>query len=182
MKISTSAKQLYFFAILLIALSALLCGIYIWPNKNLEKAALQVTEIAQSIHKHYAQKINYWGLSSQYLLDNNILTNFSYNERKLLNALGKKVEIGQNENGDSVLPGQRNFVIAYTDLSVRECVTLAAYQFEHPEEFGLLSISIKNKDFNQSFDWGQGDFNLPISRQTAKKFCRNNSTVLWTIE
>ena len=175
-------KQYY----ILIALTVVAVGAIVWfyftPNKKLDAAASQLVETADQIRKSFANKVNYWGLSSQYVVDNNIFTNLLYSDGKLINALGKKVEIGQNENGDAVLPGERSFGIAYTDLTMGECIALSAYRFKQPDEFGLLSITIINSDTRQSFDWGEGDYSLPINRQEAKKFCKNNSTVLWTLE
>lgn len=177
-----SSRQWY----VLVAATIMIMGgvvfCYITPNKKIELAATQIELIAENIHRHFSSKVNYWGLSTKYVVDNNILTNWSYDNAQLVNALGKNIEIGQNENGDAVMPGDRSFVIAYRHLSMKECIALAAYRFERPEELGLLSITIKNKDHNQSFDWGEGDYKIPIRRQETKKFCRNNSTVIWTIE
>ena len=178
-------KNLNFFY-LLSTLVIVFTGFIIWkymlPDSKFDNAALQLMDITKDIRKHYINKASYWGLSTKYLVDNNILTNLSYDDGRLVNALGKKVEIGQSDNGDAVLPGEKSFVVAYKRLSNRECIALAAYRFAQPEELGLLSITIKNKDNNQVFDWGEGDYTLPINRQTAKRFCRNDSTVLWTIE
>lgn len=175
-------KQYYILVALTIAVVGTIVWFYFTPNKKLDIAASQLVESVHQIRKSFAHKVNYWGLNTKFVVDNNILTNLSYSDGKIINALGKNVEIGQNENGDAVLPGERSFGIAYTNLTMGECIALSAYRFKQPEELGLLSITIINSDDRQVFDWGEGDFHLPISRQDAKKFCKNNSAVLWTME
>lgn len=111
-----------------------------------------------------------------------MLTNLSYDDGKLINALGKPVKIGSGENGDTVMPGERSFDVVYSGLNTGECIALAAYRFERPEELGLLQVTIVGKDNRQSFSWGEETFKLPVSRPEAKKICRNGSKVLWTME
>ncbi len=171
---------------LLIAALVLLSGIMVWhyvtPNKKTEQAALQVAETAALVRRHYASKIDYWGLNTQSAVDNNILTNLPYHKGRLTNALGKPVLIGSGENGETVMPGERSFDVVYGDLSMGECVALAAYRFERPEELGLLQITVVSGDNRQTFSWGEENYKLPVARQEAQKICRKGSKVLWTIE
>ena len=175
-------RQLFPLMAVVVGVLGVIVWFYITPNKKLDQAARQVTEIAQQIRKHFVARIDYWKLDTKYVADNNILTNFVYHNGNLVNALGKKVVIGQNEDGTTIMPGDRTFGIAYTGLTGAECIALSSYHFEHPEDIGLLAITIINSDNRQSFDWGEGDYKLPINRQKAKRFCKNNSTILWTFE
>ena len=176
------AKQIY----VLIAIVIIFVGIIVWrylaPSHRLEQAASQIAEIAHDLRAAYRQKVDYWKLDTKFAVDNNMLTNLSYNGGKLLNALGKEVLIGRGKDGDTLMPGERSFDIVYKNLSLAECVILSTYQYKQKEELGLLQITIISNDKSQNFDWGEGDFGLPINRETAKKFCTNNSTVLWTME
>ena len=80
------------------------------------------------------------------------------------------------------MPGERSFDVVYGDLSMGECVALAAYRFERPEELGLLQITVVSGDNRQTFSWGEENYKLPVARQEAQKICRKGSKVLWTIE
>lgn len=166
----------------MIAVTGMIVWHYVTPNQKVEQAALQVAEIAQKVRQHYASRVDYWGLNTQSVVDNNILTNLSYDNKELTNALNKSVLIGSGENGDTVMPGERSFDVVYDDLSMGECVALAAYRFERPEQLGLLQITIVNGTDRQSFSWGEENYKLPVTRQEAQKICHNGSKVLWTIE
>lgn len=175
-------QQLYVLIAVMAAVIVLIVWQYVSPNKKIEQAALQVAEIARQIRQNYTSRVDYWGLNTQTVVTNNILTNLSYDGDKLVNALGKPVQIGSGENGDTVMPGERSFDIVYSGLSTGECIALAAYRFERSEELGLLQITIVSKDGRQSFSWGEEEHKLPVSRPEAKKICRNGSKILWTME
>ena len=149
-------RQLYVLLAIMTAAVILIVRQYVSPNKKVEEAALQVEEIARLVHQNYASRVDYWGLSTQSAIDNNMLTNLSYDDGKLINALGKPVKIGSGENGDTVMPGERSFDVVYSGLNTG--------------------------DNRQSFSWGEETFKLPVSRPEAKKICRNGSKVLWTME
>ena len=102
-------RQLYVLLAIMTAAVILIVRQYVSPNKKVEEAALQVEEIARLVRQNYASRVDYWGLSTQSAIDNNMLTNLSYDDGKLINALGKPVKIGSGENGDTVMPGERSF-------------------------------------------------------------------------
>lgn len=154
---------------------------YIHPTQKAEIAAKQVAEIAQEVRKSYAHRVDYWGLNTDLIISNNILTNINY-DKKLINSLGKPILIGSDEDGNTVMPGERSFNIVYSDLSTAECISLATYPFEQPEELGLLQITIVGNKNKQDFSWREENYKLPVTRHEAKKICCNGSKVLWTIE
>ncbi len=174
--------QLHILIAVMVAVVGFIVWGYITPGKKIEEAARQIEEIAREVRQSFVNQIDYWGLSTKNAVAKNILTILSYDDNKLINALGKPVQIGSGENGGIVMPGERSFDVVYDDLSMGECVALATYHFERPEELGLLQITIINEDGSQSFSWGEENYKLPISRQEAKRFCRNVSKVLWTLE
>ena len=119
-------RQLYVLLAIMTAAVILIVRQYVSPNKKVEEAALQVEEIARLVRQNYASRVDYWGLSTQSAIDNNMLTNLSYDDGKLINALGKPVKIGSGENGDTVMPGERSFDVVYSGLNTGECIALAA--------------------------------------------------------
>lgn len=176
------SKQL----ILLVAL--MLAGIVfvVWwqtkPNKRVNQSAEQVVTIADLIRKSYINKLDYWGLNTENVISNNILTNNFYKDNKIVNAMGKPVLIGQGAEGNTILPSIRSFDIVYMDLSQSECIALASYNYEQQENLGLLKITIVNKEGSREFTWGEEDYSLPVLRPEARKFCQNNAKVIWTME
>jgi len=160
---------------------ALLIWWYTKPDSRLTKAANQVVEIANAVHKHYIGKAGYWGLDNQTVAAGKILDRRFYRKEQLVNALGKPVLIGGDADGTTVMPGERSFNIVYANLSMHECIALATYNHEQSKTLSLLQITIGEGQTAQSFGWGE-EHQLPISRAMAKKFCHNNTKVVWTME
>ena len=160
------------------------CLVFVAKNKQLrhENTGDDVAKIVVDVHKMYANKANYWQLSTKSFFGNDILTKYRYKDNQLINTLGKPILVGRGENGDVVMPGEKSFDVVYTDLTVEECVSAAAYRFEQPENLGLLQITITNGEQSQTFAWGAEDHRLPISRVEAKRFCSNKAKVIWTFE
>lgn len=117
-------RQLYVLLAIMTAAVILIVRQYVSPNKKVEEAALQVEEIARLVRQNYASRVDYWGLSTQSAIDNNMLTNLSYDDGKLINALGKPVKIGSGENGDTVMPGERSFDVVYSGLNTGNALPL----------------------------------------------------------
>ena len=182
-KLKAFAPQLKIAAAIVILLAlSFACFMKAGGMRSSSKAAREVAFIAQGVHQLYAHKNSYWMLSSDSLKSNNILINFRYKNGQLRNALGKPVLVGKGENGDIVMPGDRSFDIVYTDLTTKECLDTAAYQYEQHEILGLLQITIISKEKSQTFDWGAKTYKLPVSRHEAENFCSDGSKVVWTFE
>lgn len=155
---------------------------YVKPDGRINRAAAQVLSVAESLHRQYIGKPDYWGLNTDLVINNKALSKDLYKVKgKLVNALGKPVLIGSGADGDTIMPGEKSFDIVYTGLSLRECVALATHGYEQSKTLGLLQITIVSGDIRQSFGWGEAN-TLPISRPEAKKFCKNNSLIVWTME
>lgn len=160
-------------------------AICIWlglSSNKTERAAAEVINIAADVHKLYAHKASYWTLSSDSLRSNDILTNYVYKNNQLVNALGKPVLIGKGEDGNVVMPGEKSFDVVYTDLSAKECIAVAAYQYQQQEMLGLLQITIIGKEKSRIFEWGAETYKLPVTRPEAERFCSDKSKVVWTFE
>ncbi len=169
----------------IISLALIVIGLmFAYKNKstNKQNAAEDVAKIADDVHKMYANKASYWQLSTKSFFGNDILTKYRYKGNQLINTLGKPILIGRGENGDVIMPGDKSFDVVYTDLTAEECVSVAAYRFEQPENLGLLQITIMNGEKSQTFEWGAENHKLPISRVEAKSFCSSNTKVVWTFE
>lgn len=168
-----------FLAILLLAA---VCLCFCLSTTVTDKAAAQVVSIAADVHKLYTHKASYWRLNNDSLRSNDILTNYRYKNNQLVNAFGKPVLIGKGEDGDTVMPGEKSFDVVYTDLSARECVKIATYQYKQQEMLGLLQITIIGQEKSRIFEWGAETYKLPVIRPEAERFCSDDSKVIWTFE
>lgn len=165
-----------------ILLAAAVCVWLGLKSNKTDRAAAEVINIAADIHKLYANKANYWMLGNSSLRSNDILTNYQYKNNQLVNALGKPILIGKGEDGDVVMPGEKSFDVVYTDLSAKECIAVATYQYEQQELLGLLQITIIGKEQSRIFEWGAETYKLPVIRPEAERFCSDGSKVIWTFE
>ncbi len=182
-KKNNNKKLLLTIAIISLAVVVLVFA-FVYKNKQIsgENAAIDVVKIVGDVHKMYVNKASYWQLSTKSFFGNDILTKYRYKGNQLINTLGKPILIGRGESGDVIMPGEKSFDVVYTDLTAEECVSVAAYRFEQPENLGLLQITIMNDEESQTFEWGAEDHRLPISRVEAKSFCSSNAKVVWTFE
>ena len=180
---NNNKKLLWIIGIIGLAV-VVMCLMSVGKNRHSDSknAAEDVMKIAADVHKIYANKASYWQLSTKSFFGNDILTKYRYKNNQLINALGKPILIGKGENGDVIMPGEKSFDVVYTDLSAEECVSVAAYRFEQPENLGLLQITIVNGEKSQTFEWGAEDHMLPISRVESKSFCPSKAKAIWTFE
>lgn len=154
---------------------------YVKPDGRVNRAATQVFAIAETLHRQYIGKPDYWGLNTDLVINKKMLADNFYKKDKLVNALGKPILIGSGAEGSVVMPGEKSFDIVYSGLSLHECVALVTHNYEQSKTLGLLQITIVGGNVSQSFGWGEVR-TLPVSRPEAKKFCKSNSTVIWTME
>jgi len=175
-------KQLLIIISCMVATIAIVIWWHTRPDTKTLKTAEQVFEIADSVRKSYINKPDYWGLNTDLAISNNMLTNVFYKNNMLVNALGKPILIGQGEEGLPAMPGSKSFDIVFTELSTEECVALATYNHDLQNNLGLLQITIVSGEGSQDFGWGREESRLPVSRTDAKKICKNNSKVIWTLE
>lgn len=147
-------------------------------TKSVNAVAQDVSDISAEIHRKYAHKNSYWGLNNASLEDTKVLR---HRNNQMVNRFNKPVLIGQGENGETIMPGEKTFDIVFINLSNMECIRAATSIFESPEITGLMQITIVGKE-SQIFEWGSEQYNLPISQAAAKEFCTDNSKIIWTFE
>jgi len=176
-------KKLFFgltafvIAAFIFAVAALLSG----NTHGIEKTGQELLSLAQNVREHYKVRPDYWGLSSESAIKNQIVPAQMLHGQKILNALGRPVILGQDPQGNMIMPGTRNFMISMSNLSKSACIELASREFGPDEHLGLLKITIFAPDQVFEFEWG-GPFGLPISRDAAAQACKNLNTIGWTFE
>lgn len=147
------------------------------------EAGLQVEKIASLIRSKYKTRPDYWGLNTDEVIKNNLFPNdMSFNNNELHGYFGSSVRIGMDENGVTVMPTVKKFVVTYYDLSKAQCIALASNKFNRNFLFGLSYINIINEQSTQTFNWHDAKHFLPISKQNATKFCKKNNNISFGFE
>lgn len=164
-------------AILLIGL-----GATYWltkPDTKVIAAHQQIEILVQKIRDFYRNKPDAWGLNTASAIQNHLVDSTMIKGRMVQNALGKEVLLGADILGNMVMPGNRNAVIVYKNLTQKECRLIISQQFDEKMQLSLNSISIVN-DQEHTFSWG-GENSLPISREKANEICKKANDILWDI-
>lgn len=165
------------FAVLLILSTVMLSG-----DKQVFNTTLtDIISLADNIHAHYKIRPDYWGLSTQSAIDNKLVPAGLLRGDKIVSAMGKNIIIGQDIDGNMVMPGSRQFMISISNISKSACLGLLTLPLTQQQNLSLTSVSITSEDITTEFTWG-GDLSLPILEDTAKKYCKNHNTVSWTFE
>lgn len=149
------------------------------PDAKVVAAARQISLLTDNVRKFYRNRPDAWGLNTQSVLKNAIAPQEMVQNGKLVNALGKETIVGANADGMTVMPGGRNFVIAFRDLTYEECVELAALAPDEKTALSLTSETIANAT-ETMFVWG-GEHPLPITRKAAEEFCKQQNSLIWNI-
>ena len=148
-------------------------------NDNLSAIETELSDIAQNIRNHYKHKPDYWGLNTEVAL--NIAPSHMVRNGKIVSAIGREFIVGQNENGDTIMPSQRSFTISITNLPKKVCEGLATLKISHENNYSLQKIRIISSSSKTDFEWG-GNNVLPISSEDAVKFCDKKNSISWVFE
>lgn len=149
-------------------------------SETVAKAGSQIEEMSQNIIKEYKMRPNYWGLSTAEVINKKLYAKgMGIKDGKLIGYFGGRVEIGADENGASVMPGSKNFVISYNELSKKQCIGLGGYKYDKKFWLNVSKIVIKNTNYQQDFVWGDEKYGLIPSKKVLKEICdREDNKVL----
>ena len=150
-------------------------------NKKIVLAQNDMIILAENIRKQYTKKPDYWGLSTQSVIQNAIAPKSMLRAGKLFSPVAKEILVGTDEDGNMVMPGTRSFYIIYKGLSKRNCIDMASHPMSEQNKLGLLSVTIANEENNVVFQWG-GSNPLPIQKEKASKICQHKNIILWNFE
>lgn len=156
--------------------------IFSQEDSGIEEAAAEVEQLAENIRRYYQNRPDYWGLSTQMVLDKKIYPNKMLKENKLTGFFGNPVLVGSGSDGAVLMPGSRNFDIIYKNLNKKQCTELAAFRFNQKFWLGVIGITIMNDKGQQLFSWNDEENRLPIKKSQAKAACRSDNVVIWHYE
>ena len=159
-----------------VILCAIVSFVYNKDAKRFEIAAKQIEGLSQNIVKHYKASPSYWGLSSREVINNKLYTaDIIVAGNRLIGNLGNIIEIGSDENGTMVMPSAKSFVIAYRNLTKKDCEGLGSQKFNKSFWLNVNKITIKNNLKSQDFSWGDKNYELPVKHKILKDLCQKEA-------
>lgn len=171
--------------LLALAVAALLILLIVWlvPDKGnqIATAKQEINELGNMVRNHYKVRPDYWGLSTENAIKNNIVPAQMVRGNKIVSALGKEINVGQDVNGTMIMPGGKRFIISIANVSKSVCIALLPDNLTQAENPALAAVNLISGDKVIGFEWG-GQLPLPITPELADKYCQNNNTLSWVYE
>lgn len=161
----------------------LLAAIFVAPNKTerISVAKQEISELSDKIRNHYKVRPDYWGLSTENAVKNKIIPLQMVRGNKIVGALGKEINVGQDEAGSMIMPGGKRFMITVANVGKSACKAVLPDNLSHAENPALVAVKLIAADKVYKFEWG-GKLPLPITAEQANNLCQNNNTIAWIYE
>lgn len=166
----------------LFALCFLLAFLMLKPdNKVFTTVKNELLSLSDNIHKHYQVRPDYWGLNTETAIKNNLIPETLLHNGKVFSSLGKELIIGQDLEGNVVMPASRQFMITIPNIGKSACVGILSLPLEQKEILSLNKITLIADGIVYDFSWG-GQLSLPVDTELAKQYCKNHNSVSWVFE
>ena len=163
----------------LIVLSLVFLFININKNKIYKNVETQIIELSQNIIKSYRIKPDYWGLSTNEVINKKLYPqSMKLRDNKLIGYFDKIVEVGSDDMGNIVMPTEKHFVITYKNLNKNQCIGVLSQKFNNDFWLSINKISVKNNKVSQDFIWGNNEFALPISTKNLRNVCVSDQNII----
>lgn len=161
----------------------LLAAIFVAPNKTerISVAKQEISELSDKIRNHYKVHPDYWGLSTENAVKNKIIPPKMIRGNKIVGALGKEINVGQDADGSMIMPGGKRFMISVANIGKSACKAVLPDNLSHAENPALVNINLIAGGKTYNFEWG-GELPLPVTPELADKLCQNNNTISWIYE
>lgn len=156
-------------------------AVLIFSDKDIgsEIAAGQIQSLSENIRRYYQNRPDFWGLSTQTVIDKQMAPRNMIVNGRLVNYFGKPVTAGNGEDGAMLMPGARHFDISYHGLNHQECAETASYKFNEKFWLGVTEVSINNGSQTEVFSWNHQQNILPVKKNLAEKICGSSNIVSW---
>lgn len=153
-----------------------------FSQRNIQQNIHDVFAISDDVRAFYADKPDYWGLNSEFVIKNKLLpSNFIKNQQIVLGR-STPILIGSGEHAETVMPMGQTFDIVLPNLTKAQCISYAEAPLNEQQYLKLNSISILNIKGTYAFEWG-GQRALPIAKYATKDLCIDGkNTVIWSIK
>ena len=137
--------------------------------------------ISDDIRSFYSDKPDYWGLDTDFVIKNKIISSDFIGHNRLLSGNGTAFLIGKGVDAETVMPTDHNFDIILKNLTKAQCISYAESNLTEEQLLKLEKINIINEKGSFTFEWG-GERKLPIVNYVTKDICQEKSnTIIWTL-
>ncbi len=160
------------------------CGYYAcsYSQKTIFSDVQDIFKLSDDIRSFYADKPDYWGLNTESVIKNKIVSSAFIRKEKLTLSHGTEVQIGSGEQAEVVMPSSQNFDVILKGLTKAQCISYAESLLTGEQLLKLEKISIINQFGSYSFEWG-GERKLPIEKYASKDVCSDGTnTLIWTFK
>ena len=166
--------------VLIIGIGYFLCSL---PQKKILKSVNELFSISDEIRLHYSQKPDYWGLSTSYVVKNNILSNTLIKGNQIILSNGKELLIGSGNEANVILPRSTSFDLVVKGFNKSDCILYLETQISQDNLIKLNQISLQNDNGVFNFNWGDTLHPLPVLPYVGRKICsETNNTIIWTLK
>lgn len=151
-------------------------------QEKIERNMKDIFELSKEIRSYYADKPDYWRLSTKYLIASNILSQRYIHGNKIILDGGLNVLVGSGEKAETVMPRVSTFDIVAPGLNKAQCISYAERILSKEELVVVEQITIVNSSGTYLFSWG-GENPLPVKKYASKSFCADTgNTIIWSIK
>lgn len=151
-------------------------------QKVVSKNLSTIFSISDDIRVYFSDKPSYWGLSSNYVLEKNIISQNHVSDGKIVLKDNKEIFVGQGYQATPVTPNAKNFDIVLKGLNKAECISYLEAEISKTNLVKLFSINLINNNINLIFTWGNTHNSLPIKKYTGRSICdTKDNTIVWSM-
>lgn len=142
-----------------------------------------IFEISDEIRNNYAQKPDYWGLSTQTAIKEKYIPERFIKDQKIILSSGNEAFVGDGVDADTVMPRALSFDIVLPKLNKAQCIAHTEAAISSENQVKLLKISVANASGIYPFEWGGGRYSLPVAKYASKDVCADSdNTVIWSLK
>ena len=165
--------------ILIIAFGLYACGS---GKRTAEKIVSELFLISDEIRLKYSDKPDYWRLSTDYAIKEELISSSYIKNGKIILHNDKELFVGYGKDASIVLPRSLSFDLIIKNLNKTECILFLEAKVDEDNLVKLENITLSNSNSDYVFSWGDKEYPLPVKSYVGKKLCNNNNTIFWTIK
>ena len=151
-------------------------------NPKADTEVQNIFQISDDIRLYYSTKADYWGLNTDFVLDNKIIDSKFIRNKKIVIGTNTQLLIGKGSNATPLMPRDNYFDVVIKDLNQKQCALFLEANISEQNQVKLVSIAVENTNNHSLFLWGKDKFGLPIQKGMGKEVCSGEkNTVIWTI-
>ena len=142
----------------------------------------EIFAIAESARTYYNNKPDYWGLSTEVLVDNNVIPTKYIQDKNIVLNDGIRILFGEGYLATPVSPRSLTFDVVVPNLNKAKCMAYSEALLSEQQLLVLDKLTIYNDAGHAVYTWG-GENTLPVVKYSSKNFCINGSnTLIWSLK